>query len=105
KTTFDGEKENWKTPKRQNIKINFDALFNCQGFKSASGIAARNVKGEVMVSKSHLHTTVDTAFDVETLAYLEVVLTGIELGLTNVIVGRDSRSIINKCKTRSVDKS
>ncbi|MBA0578678.1 hypothetical protein Gorai_020953 [Gossypium raimondii] len=58
------------------------------------------MKGEVLVSKSRLHTAVDTAFDVEDLAYLEVVLTGIELGLTEVIVEGDSKSIISKYKTR-----
>lgn len=66
---------------------------------------ARNVKEEVLVFKSRLHTAVGTAFDAEALVCLEVVLTWIELGLTNVIVEGDSRPIINKCKTRSMDKS
>ncbi|MBA0771036.1 hypothetical protein Gotri_019567 [Gossypium trilobum] len=97
-------KENWKSPEEQIIKINFDASFDCQGFKSASGIVVRNAKGEVLVSKSRLHTAVGTTFDVEALAYFEAVLTGIELDLTDVIVEGDSRSIIKKCKTRLVDK-
>ncbi|MBA0716535.1 hypothetical protein Golax_015358, partial [Gossypium laxum] len=77
KTTFVGEKENWKSPEEQIIKINFDASFDCQ---------------------------VGTTFDVEALAYFEAMLTGIELDLTDVIVEGDSRSIIKKCKTRLVDK-
>ncbi|MBA0619147.1 hypothetical protein Godav_028372, partial [Gossypium davidsonii] len=103
-TTFVGEKENWKSHEEQIIKINFDASFDCQGFKSASGIVVRNAKGEVLISKSRLHTAVGTTFDVEPLAYFEAVLTGIELDLTDVIVEGDSRSIIKKCKTRLVDK-
>ncbi|MBA0859712.1 hypothetical protein Goshw_009895, partial [Gossypium schwendimanii] len=104
KTTFVGEKENWKSPEEQIIKINFDTSFDCQGFKSASGIVVRNTKGEVLVSKSCLHTAVGTTFDVEALAHFKAVLTGIELDLTYVIVEGDSRSIIKKCKTRLVDK-
>lgn len=52
-----------------------------------------------------MHTAVGTTFDAEALAYFEAVLTRIELGLIDVIVEGDSRSIINKCKTRLVDKS
>ncbi|XP_040951495.1 uncharacterized protein [Gossypium hirsutum] len=105
KNTFVGEKENWKPPDGQSIKFNFDAPFDCLGLKSASGIVARNANGEVLAFNSGLHTAVGTAFDAEALPCFEAVLTGIELGLTDVIVEGDSRSIITKCNTGSVDKS
>ncbi|MBA0748062.1 hypothetical protein Gogos_004917 [Gossypium gossypioides] len=83
KTTFLGKKENWKPPNSQSIKINFDALFDYLGLKSASKIVVRNANGEVLASNSHLHMTVGTTFDAEALICFEVVLTGIDLGLTN----------------------
>ncbi|MBA0868169.1 hypothetical protein Goshw_009860 [Gossypium schwendimanii] len=104
-TTFVGKKENWKPPNGQSIKINFDALFDCLGLKSTSRIVARNANEEVLASNSCLHMTVGTTFDVEALTCFEVVLIGIDLGLTDVIVEGDSRSIINKCNKRLVDKS
>ncbi|PPD81841.1 hypothetical protein GOBAR_DD21233 [Gossypium barbadense] len=83
KTTFVGKKENWKPPKGQSIKINFDALFDCLGLKSTSRIVARNANEKVLASNSRLHMTVGTTFDVKALTCFEVVLTGIDLGLTN----------------------
>ncbi|MBA0789027.1 hypothetical protein Gotri_027620 [Gossypium trilobum] len=105
KTTFVGKKEIWKPPNGQSIKINFDALFDCLGLKSTSRIVARNANEEVLAFNSHLHMMVGTTFDVEALTCFEVVLTRIDLGLTDVIVEGDSRSIINKCNKRLVDKS
>lgn len=87
------------------IKINFDASFDGTSYKSASAIVAQNGKGEIKISKSCLHTAVSTTFDVEAITYYEVVFTGIDMGLTDVIVEGDSKSIINKCMTKLVDKS
>ncbi|MBA0598179.1 hypothetical protein Gorai_007955 [Gossypium raimondii] len=105
KTTFVGKKENWKPPKGQSIKINFDALFDCLCLKSTLRIVARNANEKVLASNSCLHMTVGTTFYVEALTCFEVVLTGINLGLIDVLVEGDSRSIINKCNKRLVDKS
>ncbi|KAH1091582.1 hypothetical protein J1N35_018839 [Gossypium stocksii] len=100
-----GEKEKWKSPDDPTIKINFDASFNCMSFTSASAIVARNANGEVIISKFYLHTAVGMAFDAKAIACFEFKLTGIEMGFTDVIVEGDSKSIINKCMTRSIDKS
>ncbi|MBA0822174.1 hypothetical protein Goarm_018988 [Gossypium armourianum] len=100
-----GEKEKWKAPENPTIKINFDAYFDSMGYKSASAIVARNCNREIKISKSCLHTAVGTAFDVEAIACYEAILTGIDMGLTDVIVKGDSKSIINKCMTKSIDKS
>lgn len=58
-----------------------------------------------MVAKSELHTGVALAFAAKALAYLEAVCTRIDMGLTKVVVKGDSRSVITKCKTSSIDKS
>ncbi|PPR92101.1 hypothetical protein GOBAR_AA28577 [Gossypium barbadense] len=61
----------------------------------ASGIVVRNVKGEVLVSKSRLHVMVGSAFDAEAFACLKAVLIGIELGLTDICstVNRDGMAM------------
>ncbi|XP_017647936.1 uncharacterized protein LOC108488145 [Gossypium arboreum] len=97
--------ENWKASENPIIKINFDALFDSTTYRSVSGIVARSGNGEVEISKSHMHLAVDTAFDVEAIAYYDAVLTGLEMGYTKVVIKGDSKSIITKCMVQSVDKS
>ncbi|MBA0758232.1 hypothetical protein Gotri_021247, partial [Gossypium trilobum] len=46
----------------------------------------------------------DASFD-KAIACYEAILTGIDMGLIDVIVKGDSKSIINKCMKKSVDKS
>ncbi|KAA3462404.1 reverse transcriptase [Gossypium australe] len=99
------ENDKWKALAKSTVKINFDAFFDGKNHKSASAIVTRNSNGEIKISKSYLHTMVDTAFDAEAIACYEAVLTGIEMGFTDIIVEGDSKTIINKCMTQSVDKS
>lgn len=103
--TFIGDKEVWKPPEGRYSKTNFDASHDSQNHKSASRVVVRNTKWKVIVSKSRLHTKVGSTFVTEALACLEAVLTEVDMGLVEVIVEGDSRSIINKCKTSSIDKS
>lgn len=89
--TLAGQKQKSENP---TIKINFDASFDNMSYKSALAIVARNGNREIKISKSCLHAAVGTAFDAEAIVCYEAILTGIDMGLTDVIVKGDSKSII-----------
>ncbi|PPD68766.1 hypothetical protein GOBAR_DD34353 [Gossypium barbadense] len=99
KDTLVGEEEKWKALEGSLIKINCDAFFDRHGHKAALGVVIRNGRGDILVSTTRLNTEVGSTFDAEALACLDGVLTGVSLGLTEVIVEGDSRSIISKCKS------
>lgn len=97
--TLVGEEEKWKALEGSLIKINCDAFFDRHGHKAALGVVIRNGRGDILVSTTRLNTEVGSTFDAEALACLDGVLIGVSLGLTEVIVEGDSRSIISKCKS------
>ncbi|PPS14038.1 hypothetical protein GOBAR_AA06539 [Gossypium barbadense] len=66
----------WKVPAQSTVKINFDASFDVKNHQLASAIVARNYTGEIKIATSHLHFMVATAFEAETIACYEAVLTG-----------------------------
>ncbi|MBA0876893.1 hypothetical protein Goshw_015506 [Gossypium schwendimanii] len=85
--------------------IQFDAAFDINNSRSASGIVARGQNGEVTVSKSTLHSNVSSLFVAKALACFEATKLGIGMGLNSVTIMGDSKTIINKCKTEVKDKS
>ncbi|KAH1129912.1 hypothetical protein J1N35_001290 [Gossypium stocksii] len=70
-----------------------------------TGIVARNAQGQVIASRSVLHSNVGSAFVAEALAYSWAVKTGLELGVTEAIIEGDSLTIIKKCNNMSQDTS
>ncbi|KAG8486858.1 hypothetical protein CXB51_020386 [Gossypium anomalum] len=60
---------------------------------------------EIKITKSYLYSMVASAFEAEAIACHETVLIGKVMGFTNVVIEGDSRTIINKCKAHSGDKS
>ncbi|MBA0878648.1 hypothetical protein Goshw_022569 [Gossypium schwendimanii] len=85
--------------------IQFDAAFDINNSRSASGTVARGQNGEIAVSKSTLHSNVSSLFVAEALACLEATKLGIIIGFNSVTIMGDSKTIINKCKTEARDKS
>ncbi|MFQ6665589.1 hypothetical protein Gotur_032280 [Gossypium turneri] len=92
------EEELWES-------IQFDATFDINNYRSASGMVARDQNGEIAVSKSTLHSNFSSPFVAEALACLEATRLGISMGYNSVTIMGDSKTIINKCKTRVRDKS
>ncbi|KAK5835699.1 hypothetical protein PVK06_011397 [Gossypium arboreum] len=97
--------DKWKALAQSTIKINFDAAFDDHNHQSASVVVVRNCKGEIKATKSYLHSMVTTTFEAEAIACYEAVLMGKEMGFSDILVEGDSRTIINKCMTKSRDKS
>ncbi|MBA0603907.1 hypothetical protein Gorai_000019 [Gossypium raimondii] len=85
--------------------IQFDAAFDINNSRSASGMVVRGQNGEITVSKSTLHSNISSPFVAEALACLEATKLGISMGLNSVTMMGDSKTIINKCKTKARDKS
>ncbi|MBA0844647.1 hypothetical protein Goarm_022309 [Gossypium armourianum] len=80
------------------------AAFDINNSRSASGMVARDQNGEIAVSNSTLHSNVFSPFVAEALACLEATRLGISMGYNSVTIMGDSKTIINKCKTRVRDK-
>ncbi|MBA0604899.1 hypothetical protein Godav_017527 [Gossypium davidsonii] len=66
--------------------------------KSSSGVVAKNSLGEIIASKSVLHTGVVSTFAAEGHACLQALLLGMQLRLRAVEVEGDARTIIKKWK-------
>ncbi|KAK5846323.1 hypothetical protein PVK06_002606 [Gossypium arboreum] len=97
--------DKWKAPAQPTININFDASFEDHNHQSVSAVVIRNHKGEIKATKSYLHSMVATAFEAEAIACYEAVLMGKDMGFSDILVEGDSKTIINKCMTKSRDKS
>ncbi|KAA3477724.1 glycine, alanine and asparagine-rich protein-like [Gossypium australe] len=78
--------------KRTSVTIHFDAAFDQYSSRTASGLVVRDMRGEILASKSILHSNVAEAY-----AGLQAVRLGISLGLNACEIFGDSRTIIKKC--------
>ncbi|KAH1073616.1 hypothetical protein J1N35_025944 [Gossypium stocksii] len=65
---------------RTSVAIYFDEAFDQQSFKSASGLIVRDVRGEILASKSVLHSDVESLFAAEAHARLQAIRLGIFIG-------------------------
>ncbi|MBA0794209.1 hypothetical protein Gohar_018559, partial [Gossypium harknessii] len=64
-------KETWVPPSRKDIKINFNANFNRDLFRTGSGVVAIDGRGKVIASKATIHENVGSTFATEAHACLE----------------------------------
>lgn len=106
------EKHAWGTDRLQKHSeeepedtILFDAAFEANRSRSASGVIARNSRGEMKVLKQSLHSNVSSPFLAEALACLQAVKLGISLGLRSATIRGDSKTVIKKCQSAERDKS
>ncbi|TYI15492.1 hypothetical protein ES332_A08G189900v1 [Gossypium tomentosum] len=83
---------------RTRVTIHFDAAFDQSSFRSTSGLVVRDMRGEVLVSKSVLHSNVASSFTVEAHAGLQAVRLGIFLGINTCEIFGDSKTVIKKCQ-------
>lgn len=94
----------WRPPETQ-VKINFDAAYDCNQLRSASGLVARNGEGKVLASKSILCTEVAFLFATEAHACLHAVQMGLAMRVGKIEVEGDALTIIKKCQSATIDKS
>ncbi|XP_012480708.1 uncharacterized protein LOC105795555 [Gossypium raimondii] len=87
------------------VAIYFDAAFDGRFSKSASGLVARGLMGEILASMTVLHTAMLSPFMSEAHAGLQAVKLGISMGFNSIEIVGDSRMVIQKCKSTASDKS
>ncbi|KAK8352269.1 hypothetical protein V6Z12_A05G083500 [Gossypium hirsutum] len=74
----------------------FGAAFDKKNFKPASSLVAWDYLGELLASKTVLHSNVPLPCTVKAYIGLQAVKLGISLDLRSVVVRGDSRSVIKK---------
>lgn len=84
--------EDWWT----RVVISFDGAFDQQLSRSASGLLVRDMRGDILVSKSVIHENVASPFAAEAHAREQAVRLGILLGLHECDINGDSRTVIKK---------
>ncbi|KAK8600250.1 hypothetical protein V6N13_059933 [Hibiscus sabdariffa] len=95
----------WKAPLKNEIKVNFDSVFNHQTMQSISGVICRDSAGLILAACSLPHKYVKDAFMAEALSCLQAVTFVWEFDFTRVVLEGDSRTVIQKCQSDSIDAS
>ncbi|MBA0671686.1 hypothetical protein Goklo_024863, partial [Gossypium klotzschianum] len=91
--------------KRGWTTIHFDAAYDRLGFRSASGIIARNENREILASQAVTHSNIADPFTAEAYAGLQAIKLGIRLGVNKLTVLGDSKTVIKKCQSLFTVKS
>ncbi|MBA0781744.1 hypothetical protein Gotri_002634 [Gossypium trilobum] len=79
-----------RPPENQTIHINFDAVYNPQQFRSASGLIVKDDSGKVLVSKSLLEKKVASLFAAEACVCSQAVRLGISTRVDSVEIKDDA---------------
>ncbi|MBA0778095.1 hypothetical protein Gotri_006013, partial [Gossypium trilobum] len=90
---------------RANPAIFFDAAFDSQKCRSASGLVVKNEEGRIVAAKSILHDNVASPFAAEAYAGYQATRLGIQMGYHILDIIGDSKTVITKCKNTNRDKS
>ncbi|GMI81726.1 hypothetical protein HRI_001841900 [Hibiscus trionum] len=99
------EQVHWSPPQFPFVKLNFDASYSSASKKSWSGCVIRDSEAQILGSAFKTNTDVLSAFEAEALSALQGIKFAKDLGFSNLIVEGDSRSIIKKLASPSVDLS
>ena len=91
--------------KRGWATVHFDAAFDSQTFRSASGLIVWNGEGEILASLAVLHSNIEDSFTAEAHAGLQAITLGINLGINKMEIMGDAKIVIKKCKSSITDRS
>ncbi|XP_016725598.1 uncharacterized protein [Gossypium hirsutum] len=91
--------------KRGWATVHFDAAFDSQTFRSASGLIVWNGEGEILASLAVLHSNIEDSFTAEAHAGLQAITLGINLGINKMEIMGDAKTVIKKCKSSITDRS
>ncbi|MBA0875690.1 hypothetical protein Goshw_001215, partial [Gossypium schwendimanii] len=94
-----------EVPRRGRTIVHFDAAFNHLNSRSASGLIAWNEEGELLATQAVTHSNIANPFTTEAYAGLQAIKLGIRLGVNKIEVMGDSKNVIKKCQSTSIDKS
>ncbi|MBA0752548.1 hypothetical protein Gogos_001374, partial [Gossypium gossypioides] len=94
-----------KRLQRENTTIFFDAAFDSQHNRSASGLVVKEQEGKIVAAKSILHENVVSPFAAEAYAGYQATMLGIQLGYLNVDILGDSKTVATKCQSENCDRS
>ncbi|KAA3463501.1 reverse transcriptase [Gossypium australe] len=95
----------WKAPRETCMRINFDAAFNKQNREACSRLVVRNGRAEVICSKAIVNKNIPSTFAAEALACYQAIDLGVQLGLREVEIEGDSRTVIQKIQEKTEDRS
>ncbi|MBA0823476.1 hypothetical protein Goarm_020206, partial [Gossypium armourianum] len=90
---------------RANTAIFFDAAFDSQNSRSASGLVVKNEGGRIVAAKSMLHDNIASPFAAEAYARFQATNLGIHLGCHTLDIIGDSKIAITKCQNANRDRS
>ncbi|MBA0738506.1 hypothetical protein Gogos_011845 [Gossypium gossypioides] len=99
------ESKRWKPPKPPSLKISFDAALQSYTKKSCLGIVGRNSERTVLGLRMIINNHVPTPLATEALACLQVIQIGLDLGFRDVVIERDSLTIVKKLHAQNEDGS
>ncbi|KAK5812129.1 hypothetical protein PVK06_027540 [Gossypium arboreum] len=91
--------------RRSWVTIYFDADFDQQAFRSASGLFVRDKEGRILASKTTIHSEIANPFVAEAHARLQAVKLGLLMGLNKLEIVGDSKTVIKKYQNTEIDKS
>ncbi|KAA3458792.1 reverse transcriptase [Gossypium australe] len=90
---------------RVNVAVSFDAAYDQQTFRSASGLVVYDVGERILASKAVLHSNVASPFAAKAHAGLQAVRLGEQMGFTILDIIGDSKTVIMKCQSGNRDSS
>ncbi|MBA0765571.1 hypothetical protein Gotri_014740 [Gossypium trilobum] len=99
------ELKRWKPPKPPSLKISFDAALQSYTKKSCMGIVGRNSERTVLGLRMIINNHVPTPLATEALACLQVIQMGLDMGFRDVVIERDSLTIVKKLHAQNEDGS
>ncbi|KAG8486218.1 hypothetical protein CXB51_019605 [Gossypium anomalum] len=87
--------------RQERVVISFDGAFDQQLSRSASGLLVRDMRGDILASKSVIHENVALPFVAEARAREQAVRLGILLGIYECDINGDSRTVIKNAKIQT----
>ncbi|KAK5818517.1 hypothetical protein PVK06_023458 [Gossypium arboreum] len=87
------------------LKVNFDTAFNNHTKESCSGVVICNSKAEIICCKTEMNLNIPSVFSTEAVACLQALKLRLQLGLREIKVEGDSRTIIRKLQEKTEDRS
>ncbi|GMI88064.1 hypothetical protein like AT3G09510 [Hibiscus trionum] len=95
----------WTAPTAPCVKVNVDASFNKNTKSATLGVAIRNVEGYFLGASSTVTYRVSSPFAAEAQTVIQGLRLALDLGFEQLEVEGDSRSIISKLASGSLDSS
>lgn len=94
-----------KPPRINEVKGNFDTAYIRISLRSVTGLIFRDCEGFILAAYTYQNRFVADATTAEAIEYLQAVSVAEDLGFRNLVVERDSLTVIKKIQTKNEDRS